>query len=322
MALLFIHQLVIWSEIVQAGAVQAGVVQSGVIQSGLLRSLFSDLSAAFSNVYSGWILWNLFLAGVPLFLSYMLFRREALSRTKIWVALVTISTIGIVGIQPRIPRIMQAQAQLMNALSAGEQTAQLKVIWWILLGLISIGMSIFLFNRQKSTRTVLWWLGLVSFIAFLPNAPYVLTDIIHIIRGVGRGGLRIWVVALVFVPIHAIAIIAGFEAYVLSILNQAYYLKKNGKQQFIFASELLIHAMSAIGIYLGRFTRVNSWDLATDPTNIITLTLNTLTTKRPAAVVFVTFIILTVLYWVAKQLTLGIKLRIHYSQQGIDALDL
>lgn len=212
--------------------------------------------------------------------------------------------------------------QLVDALAAGEQAAQLKVAWWIVLGLISIGMSAFLFNRKKSLRTVLWWLGLLGFIAFLPNAPYVLTDIIHIIRGAGQWGTRVWVIALVFVPLHSLAIIIGFEAYVLSILNLDYYIKQNGNRRFILPTELLIHALSAMGIYLGRFTRVNSWDLATDPTSIVTLTLNTLTTKRPAAVVFVTFVILAVLYWVMKQITLGIRLRIYYSQQGIDALDL
>jgi uncharacterized membrane protein len=132
----------------------------------------------------------------------------------------------------------------------------------------------------------------------------------------------VWVVALVFIPIHAIAILMGFEAYTLSLLNQAYYLKQKGNERFILPTELLIHALSAIGIYLGRFVRLNSWDLATDPTSVIAITLNTLTTKRPAFVVFVTFIILTVLYWVMKQITLGLKLRIYYSRQGIDALDL
>lgn len=288
----------------------------------ILKSIFTDISAAFSNVYSGWILWNLFLAFVPLFLSFVLFRRPVLSKPRIWGAIALISAIGIVGIQPRWPRIMKAQMQLMNALSAGEQAAQLKVVWWIVLAVISVVMSVFLFNRKRSANTVLWWLGLVSFIAFLPNAPYVLTDIIHIIRGTSRGGIRIWVVALVFVPLHAAAMIAGFEAYVLSILNLVRYIKKNGHAVWILPTELLIHAMSAVGIYLGRFTRVNSWDLATDPTNIMTLTLNTLTSKRPAAVVLVTFIILTVLYWIMKQITLGIRLRIYYKAQGLDALDL
>ena len=288
----------------------------------ILKSILADIAAAFSNVYSGWILWNLFLAFVPLFLSFVLFRRKVLSRPRIWGAIALISAIGIVGIQPRWPRIMRAQMQLMNALAAGEQAAQLKVVWWIVLAIISLAMSVFLFNRKRSTRTVLWWLGLVSFIAFLPNAPYVLTDIIHIIRGTGRGGLRIWVIALIFVPIHASAMIIGFEAYVISILNLVRYIKKNGDAFWILPTELLIHALSAVGIYLGRFTRVNSWDLATDPTSILTLTLNTLTTKRPAAVVFVTFIILMVLYWIMKQITLGIRLRIYYKEQGLDALDL
>ncbi|EDX85486.1 conserved hypothetical protein [Synechococcus sp. PCC 7335] len=287
-----------------------------------LRSLFTDISAAFSSVYSGWILWNLFLALVPLFLSFVLFRREALSRAKLWGSVVLISLVGIVGVQPRLPRIVRAQMRLMSALMAGETSAQLKVVWWIALLLISIGMSYFLFNRPRSARTFLWWLGLVGFIAFLPNAPYVLTDIIHLIKGTRGSGIQVWLIALVFIPLHTVAILLGFEAYVLSILNQAYYLKKRGNERFILPSELLIHALSAIGIYLGRFVRLNSWDIATDPTSVLMITLNTLTTRRPAAVVFVTFVILTVLYWIMKQITLGIKLRIYYRKQGIDVLDL
>ncbi len=286
------------------------------------RSLFTDISTAFSRVYSGWILWNLFLAFVPLFLSYVLFRRKALSKVKLWSSAILISLIGIIGIQPRLPRIIGAQMRLMNALIAGESSAQIKVVWWILLILISIGMSFFLFNRPKSARTLLWWLGLVSFIAFLPNAPYVLTDIIHLIKGTRSSGIQLWLIALVFIPLHSVAILLGFEAYVLSILNQAYYLKQKGNERFILPAELLIHALSAIGIYLGRFVRLNSWDIATDPTSVVMIALNALTTKQPAAVVFVTFVILTVLYWIMKQLTLGIKLRIYYSKQGIDALDL
>ncbi|WP_121970313.1 DUF1361 domain-containing protein [Leptolyngbya sp. BC1307] len=291
-------------------------------QTAFARSLLTDISAAFDNVYSGWILWNLFLAFLPLFLSFVLFRRKEISQAKLWVASIVVIAIGIVGLWPRLPRVMRAQMQLVDALSSGDRSAQLKVIWWAVLVLISLTLSFSLFRRKKSSRTVLWWLGLVAFIAFLPNAPYVLTDIIHLIRGTSSGGLRVWVVALVFVPIHAIAILIGFEAYVLSLINQAYYLKQRGNGRYILPTELLIHALSAIGIYLGRFVRLNSWDLATDPTSVFSIALNTLASKRPAAVVLVTFIILTVLYWVMKQITLGLKLRAYYSKRGIDALDL
>lgn len=287
-----------------------------------MHSILKDISAAFDNVYSGWILWNLFLAFLPLFLSFLLFRRKDLSPGKMGLAFATISAVGIVGLWPRLPRVMRSQMQIMEALSAGDRTAQIKVIWWVALCLISLAMSLFLFERRKSRRTVLWWLGLIAFIAFLPNAPYLLTDIIHLIRATSSGELRVWVVALVFVPLHALAILAGFEAYVLSLINQAYYLKQKGKGRYILPAELLFHALSAIGIYLGRFVRLNSWDLATDPTSVFGIALNTLTTKRPAAVVFVTFIILSGLYWVMKQITLGLKLRVYYSRKGIDALDL
>ena len=287
-----------------------------------LHTVLRDLSIAFSSVYSGWILWNLFLAFIPLFLSYVLFRRKDLSPTKIWVSLIIMSVIGTVGLWPRLPKAMGAQMQIVNAITSGDRTAQLKVIWWIALAALSLILSFSLFQREKSRRTALWWLSLIAFIAFLPNAPYVLTDIIHLIRATSSGGLRTWVVAIVLIPMHTIAILLGFEAYVIALINQAHYLKQKGNQRFILPTELLFHALSAIGIYLGRFVRLNSWDLATDPTSVAMTTLNALTTKRPAAVVFVTFIILTVLYWVMKQITLGIKLRIYYSQRGIDALDL
>ncbi len=287
-----------------------------------LHTVLRDLSVAFSSVYSGWILWNLFLAFIPLFLSYILFRRKDLSSKKIWGSLIIMSIIGTVGLWPRLPRVMWAQMQLINALVSGDRTAQIKIIWWITLAAISLVLSLSLFKRENSRRTALWWISLIAFIVFLPNAPYLLTDIIHLIRATSSGGLRIWVVAIVFIPLHTVAILLGFEAYVIALINQAYYLKQKGNQRFILPTELLFHALSAMGIYLGRFVRLNSWDLATDPTSVAMTTLNALTTKRPAAVVFVTFIILTTLYWVMKQITLGIKLRIYYSQKGIDALDL
>lgn len=287
-----------------------------------LHTVLRDISVAFYSVYSGWILWNLFLAFVPLFLSYVLFRRKSLSRANVLGSLVFMSIIGVAGLWPRLPRVMHAQMQLVNAIASGDRTAQIKIIWWIALAAISLALSFSLFQREKSRRTAAWWLSLIAFIAFLPNAPYLLTDIIHLIRGVSSGGLRVWVIALVFIPLHAIAILLGFEAYVISLINQARYLKQKGNERFILPIELLFHALSAIGIYLGRFVRLNSWDIATDPTSVVLTTLNALTTKRPAAVVFVTFIILTALYWVMKQITLGVKLRIYYSRRGIDALDL
>jgi uncharacterized membrane protein len=125
----------------------------------------------------------------------------------------------------------------------------------------------------------------------------------------------------VFIPIHVFAILLGFEAYVVSLINQSYYLKRQGAGKFILLSELLTHALCAIGIFLGRFRRYNSWDLVTDPDRVLNATLDDLTSKLPLVVMIITFIILTVMYWIFKQVTLGVALRMQYARRGKDVLD-
>jgi uncharacterized membrane protein len=204
----------------------------------MIRAILSSIRAAFSDVYSGWILWNLFLAFIPLVLSFWLYR------------------------------------------------------------------------QKHDARSLLWWIGFGIFAAFLPNAPYVLTDIIHLIRGTPY--VSTWLIALVFLPIHVIAILLGFEAYVVALINQGYYLKRQGAGRWILVSELLTHALCAIGIYMGRFRRFNSWDLVTAPDNVLVTTLDDLTSKWPLIVVFTTFIILSIMYWLLKQITFGLVLRLQY----------
>lgn len=210
-----------------------------------MESKLVEISAAFSNRYSGWILWNLFLAFIPMVLSFWLFRR----------------------------------------------------------------------SHRKGSRSGPWWIVFVVYIAFLPNAPYLLTDIIHLIRAV-RHGFSIVALSLAFIPLHVFAILAGFETYVVSLLNQGEYLRKQGARQYIFWTELLTHALCALGVFMGRFRRYNSWDLVVDPDMILEQTLDDLTSKRPLLVIGVMFIALAVLYWVMKQVTLGLILRWRYARGG------
>jgi uncharacterized membrane protein len=194
------------------------------------------------------------------------------------------------------------------------------IIWNLFLAFIPLALSFWLFRRRSNSRSLMWWLALIVFIAFLPNAPYLLTDIIHLIRAT-RSGYSVWIIALIFIPLHLFAILSGFEAYVISVINQGHYLQRQGKRQFVLPAELMIHLLSAIGVYLGRFRRFNSWDLVTDPGNVIVLTVDDLTTKFPIAVIAITFIVITVAYWLMKQITLGILLRIRYVKANKDLLE-
>ncbi|NRB07114.1 MAG: DUF1361 domain-containing protein [Richelia sp.] len=208
---------------------------------------------------------------------------------------------------------------LGNALTAFERHSGW-IIWNLFLAFIPLTLSFGLFRRRTNSRSLMWWVALIVFIAFLPNAPYLLTDIIHLIRAI-RSGYSVWIISLIFIPLHLFAILSGFEAYVISVINQGHYLQRQGKRQFVIPAELMIHILSAIGVYLGRFRRFNSWDLVTDPGGIFVSTFDDLTTKFPLVVIAITFVVITLAYWLMKQITLGIILRIRYVRENQDLLE-
>lgn len=285
-----------------------------------MRSLLFDIYNGLNNVYNGWIAWNLFLAFVPMLLSFQLFRPKFIPPKMLMVAWALTGLIGAFGISARWGRITESLADSWRAVQSGGTEVMLQLLWLVMIALLALGASLWLSRQATLAKLGLWWLGLAIFIAFLPNAPYILTDVIHIIKGASYGDIRVWVIALVFVPLHLCAMLLGFEAYVIALININYFLKARKLNSLTVPVELALHGLCAFGIYLGRFIRLNSWDALIDPTSILAITLNTLTSKRPIAVIFVTFVILTVFYWLMKQVTLGLKLRYEYARKGLDPL--
>ncbi len=55
-----------------------------------------------------------------------------------------------------------------------------RIVWNSFLAFIPFILSFWLF-RTTLDRSLLWWLILLVFVLFLPNAPYILTDSIHLI---------------------------------------------------------------------------------------------------------------------------------------------
>lgn len=197
-----------------------------------------------------------------------------------------------------------------NALARSRQL----ITWNLFLAFIPLILSWWLFRRSKKT-SILWWIGFLIFIAFLPNAPYVLTDVIHLIDLI-RSGHSVWTITLVLIPQYILFILAGFEAYVISIINLGYYLHRQKLSGYILGTELIIHALSAIGIYLGRFDRFNSWDFITRPKFLVSSIVENFARKQPIIVMIITFVVITGLYWLVKQVNLGIVLRINQSKSS------
>lgn len=131
--------------------------------------------------------------------------------------------------------------------------------WNLLLACVPlvVGLGVARAVRRGAGRPAILALGAV-WLAFLPNAPYLVTDLVHL-RG-REDPLRTFD-AVVF----GAAAVAGLLLFVAAVhvVQRAARTRLAGRAVRVFVPACIW--LSAIGIYLGRFLRWNSWDLALDP---------------------------------------------------------
>jgi uncharacterized membrane protein len=102
------------------------------------------------------------------------------------------------------------------------------------------------------TPAVLVWL------LFLPNAPYIVTDFVHL-SAVGRAPL--WFDAVVISSFAWTGVLLGFVSlYLMHAVARHRFGAHVG-----WAGALSALALSSVGVYLGRFLQWNSWDLMLRP---------------------------------------------------------
>lgn len=236
--------------------------------------------------------WNLFLALIPLAISFWLFYKPHSILIR-WGALLLLGATFL----PNTKIVMAHAIRLLR----GEAMTYIAVA----IGMTLVLMVLDRLLRRHQSPSFLWWVGFLIFIAFLPNAPYVLTDIIHLYDDI-RQTNSVWVLTLAVIPQYLLFMVIGFEAYVLSLMNLGLYLQQQGWAKYILGCELIIHGLSAIGIHLGRFQRFNSWDLITNPNVLVNTVFNDLIAQRPMLVILVTFIVISVLYWLMKLVTFAL----------------
>ena len=162
--------------------------------------------------------------------------------------------------------------------------------WNLTLALVPVVIGALLFRRRRTSP--LWWLGLAAFLAFLPNAPYVLSDVIHLADDV-RATRSDAVVVAGILPQYAAFFLAGLVAYVVALGELTSWLLARGWSRVrVISVELAVHAACAVGVYLGRVPRFNSWDLVTRPDAVATTAADHLSDRYPLALVLATFMVL------------------------------
>ncbi len=157
------------------------------------------------------------------------------------------------------------------------------MVWNTFLALIPAALAVGLF-RPGVRRGVLWWLGAATFVAFLPNAAYVLTDVVHLPADL-RAASGSAPLTLAVLGAYAAFAAIGFAAYAYSVLRLIGYLREQGlRPATLIAAELGVHFLVTIGVILGRVFRFNSWDLLARPGEVVE-TLRLPQTERGIAIV-------------------------------------
>lgn len=149
-----------------------------------------------------------------------------------------------------------------------------RIIWNLFLAFIPLRLSFYLF-RLTVMRNFLWWILLLIFVAFLPNALYILTDSIHLIE-LSQKNYPYWAIILILIPQYTLFIILGFEAYAISLTKMDNYLINFISSKYLILVNIITHSLCIVGVYLGRFERFNSWDLVTKPKIVLFTTMENL----------------------------------------------
>lgn len=112
-------------------------------------------------------------------------------------------------------------------------------------------------HRRSEPRAGLWlWAAL--WLAFLPNAPYIVTDFVHFKY---RPPVPLWFDIALMVSAAGTGLLLGYAstAEVQRVVSE----RRGSAMGWAVACGALL--LSGFGIYLGRFLRWNSWDVVTSP---------------------------------------------------------
>ncbi len=109
-------------------------------------------------------------------------------------------------------------------------------------------------GRLIALPTLVWLL-------FFPNAPYLVTDLIHLEPG---GSVPLWYDSLVYFAFASTGLLLGFTSLYLVQIAVA---RRSGPAAGWAIATISI-ALGGYGIFLGRVQRWNSWDVITNPRSL------------------------------------------------------
>lgn len=135
------------------------------------------------------------------------------------------------------------------------------LVWNLFLAVIPFAITMYLKFKPK-LKKVIFGLWFFTWLMFLPNAPYIVTDLIHLKWSNGR---FMWLDILLVTSFA----LNGLILFYLSLLDMKQLLLQYLSKKKASVLLLSIFGLTGFGVYLGRFLRFNSWDILQHPAKLI-----------------------------------------------------
>ncbi|TGJ99749.1 DUF1361 domain-containing protein [Leptospira semungkisensis] len=154
---------------------------------------------------------------------------------------------------------------IATRISVSKEKAFSFLIWNLFLAIVPLGISYFAYVyyefRKRKIDLIFLVLGVV-WLLFFPNAPYIVTDFVHLRA---RNSIPIWFDILMIFSFAWCGLFSGF----ISLRIIQLVLNDRISQWFGWTLIVFISPLTVFGICIGRFYRWNSWDLLEDPVSLL-----------------------------------------------------
>jgi uncharacterized membrane protein len=140
------------------------------------------------------------------------------------------------------------------------------MLWNIFLAILPVGFAHLYFitgkKHYKAVLAFLWFL-------FLPNSLYVISDVQHVFEQWNYvGGVEKLFLLFEYIPLEVI----GLAAFVMSLYAGEKELRRifhKQNKKYVVAVIATLNFLIGFAIVIGKFQRINSWDVFTSTDKVI-----------------------------------------------------
>lgn len=135
------------------------------------------------------------------------------------------------------------------------------LMWNLFLGFLPLLVAFLLDRFYGNINKYLLWFGSLVWLLFYPNAPYMISDLMH----VNMDKPNILYDTLIIFSFAMLSLFYGF----LSLKLMFDVFKKMRGTRLANIAIIASLLLSSLGFYMGRVLRFNSWDAFTHPFKVI-----------------------------------------------------